>query len=209
MSLRSVRNAAAHRNSDAKVLTGKAFRVSDMRWGRTGAQRRMSIIRSARQDEAEVLAAIGIRAWESAVNGWVGTAQLRSNAERAFSDFTRRNFLTIDVAEQGGQPTAWAARENLDNRITDLWVDPIWQRQGFGRMLLAKLEDEIAAQGYDTATVETHSENIGAIDFFKHQGYAISWMTATWSPQLDRDVDTVGMVKPLVAEDRTPGYGQF
>jgi ribosomal-protein-alanine N-acetyltransferase len=169
----------------------------------------MSIIRSARQDEADVLAAIGMRAWESAVSGWVGTAQLRSNAERAFFDFTQRNFLTIDVAEQGGQATAWAARENLDNRITDLWVDPIWQRQGFGRMLLAKLEGEIAAQGYDMATVETHSENTRAIDFLRQQGYAISWMTATWSPQLDRDVDTVGMVKPLVAEQNAPGYGQF
>jgi ribosomal-protein-alanine N-acetyltransferase len=169
----------------------------------------MSTIRNAREDEAAMLATIGMRAWESAVEGWISVELLRANAERAFSDFTRRNYLTIDVAEQGGQVTAWAARENFDNRITDLWVDPIWQGQGFGLKLLEKLEEEIATQGYESITVETHSQNSRAIEFLKRHGYSISWMTAAWSPQLDRDVDTVGLVKPLVRQEKPPVYAEF
>lgn len=169
----------------------------------------MSTIRSAREDDAAVLAAIGMRAWESAVAGWIDTALMRVNAERAFAAFTQRSYLTIDVAEQGGQVTAWAARENFDNHITDLWVDPIWQGQGFGRMLLEKLEAEIGAQDYGSVRIETHSQNTHAIEFLKRQGYAISWMTAAWSPQLDRDVDTVGLVKALAVAEKPPGYAEF
>lgn len=169
----------------------------------------MSSIRGARADDAVELAAVGKRAWESAVAGWVDVALLRANAERAFADFTRRAYLTIDVAEQGGQITAWAARENLDNHITDLWVDPVWQGQGFGTRLLEKLETEIDAQGYDQVTIETHAQNAHAIGFLKRHGYSINWMTAAWSPQLDRDVDTVGLVKRLSVQERTPIYAEF
>jgi ribosomal-protein-alanine N-acetyltransferase len=169
----------------------------------------MTTIRSAREDDAPVLAAVGMRAWESAVAGWVDTALMRVNATRAFADFTARAFLTIDVAEQHGQIVGWAARENFDNHVTDLWVDPDWQNQGIGRMLLQKLEDEIEAQGYGSVRIETHSQNAHAIDFLKRQGYAISWMTAVWSPQLDRDVDTVGLVKPLAQREKPAVYGEF
>jgi hypothetical protein len=34
-------------------------------------------------------------------------------------------------------------------------------------------------------------------------------MTAAWSPQLDRDVDTVGLVKPLVRQEKPPVYAEF
>ncbi|MDB5525686.1 MAG: rimI [Rhizobium sp.] len=169
----------------------------------------MSIVRSAREEDAAELAAVAMRAWESAVTGWVDTGLLRANAERAFVDFTRRAHLAIDVAEQGGQVTGWAARENFDNHITDLWIDPIWQGQGFGQKLLAKLEEEIGAQGYETVKIETHSENLRAIEFLKRRGYSISWMTAAWSPQLDRDVDTIGMVKAIAVKEKQLVYAEF
>jgi ribosomal-protein-alanine N-acetyltransferase len=169
----------------------------------------MASIRSARMDDADELAGIGIRAWESAVAGWISIELLRENAHRAFVDFTRQRYLTIDVTEKGGQVTAWAARENFDNHISDLWVDPIWQGQGFGIALLDKLEEEIKAQDYETVTLETHAQNIRAIDFLKSHGYSINWMTAIWSPKLDRDVDTVGLVKRLTVTERVDAYAQF
>lgn len=169
----------------------------------------MITIRSARQDEAGELAAIGMRAWESAVAGWVDTALMRANAERAFVDFTRRAYLAIDVAEIGGQAVGWAARESLDDHVTDLWVDPVWQKQGVGRDLLGKLEVEIESQAYERVRIETHSQNAGAIEFLKRQGYAISWMTAVWSPQLDREVDTVGLIKALDPPEKPAVYGEF
>ena len=169
----------------------------------------MVMIRNAREDEAMELAGIGLRSWESAVEGWADPDLLRANAERAFVDFTRRHFLSIDVAEKNAQITAWAARENLDNKITDLWVDPIWQGQGFGTLLLETLEEEIREQGYDTITIETHSQNEPALSFLKSRGYAINWMTASWSALLDRDVDTVGLIKMLVAPADADPYSEF
>jgi ribosomal-protein-alanine N-acetyltransferase len=169
----------------------------------------MAAIRSAKEDDADELAAIGIRAWESAVLGWISIDLLRGNTERAFVDFTRQRYLTIDVTEKNGQLTGWAARENFDNHISDLWVDPIWQGQGFGLALLEKLEEEIRAQGYDTVTLETHAQNVKAINFLKSHGYSINWMTAIWSPKLDRDVDTIGMIKHLTVSTDVNVYAEF
>ena len=169
----------------------------------------MAAIRSARLADADELAGIGIRAWESAIAGWINVELLRENAHRAFINFTRERYLTIDVTEKGGQATGWAARENFDNHISDLWVDPFWLKQVYGLILLDKLEQEFMAQGYETVTVETHAQNVRAIDFLKRQGYSINWMTAIWSPLLDRDVDTVGLVKRLVEEKSGGGYSEF
>lgn len=169
----------------------------------------MAAIRSAREDDADELAAIGIRAWESAVAGWLSIDLLRDNAHRAFIDFTRQRYLTIDLAEKGGQVTGWAARENFDNHVSDLWVDPIWQGQGYGTALLDKLEEEIRAQDYETVTLETHAQNVRAIDFLKSRGYAINWMTAIWSPKLDRDVDTIGMIKRFSVTEQGDAYAEF
>jgi ribosomal-protein-alanine N-acetyltransferase len=170
----------------------------------------MPTIRNAREDEALELAAIGVRAWESAIAGWIDANLMRDNALRAFVEFTKQFYLSIDVAEKGGQILGWAARQNLDNAITDLWVDPIWQRQGVGGLLLQQLEQEIREQEYDRVTVETHSQNGPALAFLKNRGYQINWMTAVWSDKLDRDVDTVGLVKILFEEDVSEQpYGQF
>jgi ribosomal-protein-alanine N-acetyltransferase len=169
----------------------------------------MPTIRNAREDEAVELTRVGLNAWESATIGWLDVSALRDNAERAFLDFCTRHFLTIDVAEKNGQITGWAAREKLDNHITDLWIDPVWQRQGFGSKLLQAVEEEILAQGYDRVTVETNSQNTGALKFFGHHGYSISWMTTTWSAKLDRDVDTVGLVKILVKPEEVTPYSEF
>jgi ribosomal-protein-alanine N-acetyltransferase len=193
----------------AMPLTADGFRVSIASEADPEGNRSMATTRSARQEDAAAVAAIGMRAWESAVAGWMDIALLRANAERAFAVFAVRSYVSIDIADNGGQAVGWAARENFDNRITDLWIDPPWQRQGFGRLLLDKLEADIQAQGYDTATIETHAQNGTAIACLRHLGYSIHWMTAAWSPQLDRDVDTVGLVKRFEAAPQPPAYAEF
>lgn len=158
-------------------------------------------IRSARQDEAALLAELGLRAWESALNGVDNaTATLRASAEAAFYSFTANHWLTISVAEQDGTLAGWAARERLDETITDFWIDPPFQRRGLGTALLASLEADILHQGFDTARLETHARN-AAIAFFEKHGYVIHWLTVSYSPKLDRDVETVGLSKRLDSED--------
>jgi len=157
-------------------------------------------IRSARQDEAGSLAALGVRAWESAMDGIDDGAVMQQAAEGAFMAFTTHHWLTISVVEEDGVIAGWAARERLDETITDFWIDPLWQHRGLGTALLASLEADIRHQGFDIARLETHARN-AAIAFFEKHGYAIHWLSISYSPKLDRDVETVGLSKMLTDGD--------
>lgn len=167
----------------------------------------MITIRSARLDEAAILTDIGFRAWEKAMIPVGETKAMVENARMAFANFTRTGWLTISVVEVNGDAAGWAAREELDENITDFWIDPDFQRQGLGTALLEEVEKEILRQGFTKATLETHAKNGEAVDFFEKHGYAVHWLTVAYNPKLDRDVQTIGLSKPLV-EDEPGGYGQ-
>ena len=167
----------------------------------------MIIIRSGRLDEADLLAQIGLRAWEKAMIPVGETTAMVENARSAFLNFTHTGWLTISVIEKGGTPVGWAAREQLDEMITDFWIDPDYQRQGLGSALLKEIEDEIRHQGFTEAKVETHAMNREAVSFFEKHGYAVHWLSITYNPKLDRDVQSVGLSRQLV-EAKPQGYGQ-
>lgn len=170
----------------------------------------MVAIRNARQDEAELLAGVGFRAWDSTADGWGDDPAIRESAFMSFKAFTAAKWLAIDVAEQAGQVAGWAAREKLDNNITDLWVEPAFQRQGIGTLMLAHIESELKGLGHLEVTAETHAENNVAMSFFERSGFRVRWMTTGWSSKLDRDVETVGLVKALTVEKPTgTPYGEF
>lgn len=166
----------------------------------------MFTIRNARQDEADLLAEIGLRAWEKAMIPVGETRAMIDHARRAFVNFTHSSWITISVIEKSGMAAGWAAREALDENITDFWIYPEYQGQGMGTALLAEIEAEIVRQGFTRATLETHAKNREAVDFFEKHGYAVHWLTITYNPKLDRDVQSVGLAKQL-AEDKTRQYG--
>lgn len=164
-------------------------------------------IRNAHEGETDILTSIGLRAWQRAMAGIGETDILMESARDAFENFTRNSWLTITVIEQLGVPCGWAAREALDEAITDFWIDPDSLRQGLGSALLANVEAEILSQGLEQATLQTHSGNSEAIGFFQAHGYDIHWLSIVYSPKLDRDLPTVGLSKPLVKEDEGASYG--
>lgn len=166
----------------------------------------MITLRNAREDDSEMLTEIGLRSWESALSKIAETASMLSNARNAFRAFTQSAWLTITVVEYAGTPVGWAAREHLDEAISDFWIDPAYKRQGFGRALLKSVEDEMIHQGLDKATVQTHARNNEAVSFFESQGYAIHWLTVAYSPKIDRDVESVGLSKQFFPEMPEP-YG--
>jgi ribosomal-protein-alanine N-acetyltransferase len=167
----------------------------------------MLTIRNAREDEAEFLADIGLRAWERAVAPIGGSEEMRENAREAFSQFARSSWLTITVVEWNGVLAGWAAREALDEKISDFWIDPPHQRQGLGTALLQEVEKGIVHQGLTFAKLETHARNTDAVDFFEKNGYHVNWFSVAYSPKLDEDVQSVGLSKQLVLEEKA-GYGQ-
>ena len=163
-------------------------------------------IRAARQDETLLLRDIGLRAWASAVSGIDVNPAMQAAAEAAFESFAVNHWLTISVVEDDGVMAGWAAREKLDETITDFWIDPDHQRRGLGTALLAAVEADILHQGFDTAELQTHARN-AAIAFFERGGYTIRWLSVAYSPKLDRDVETVGLSKRLDGEDDDGVYG--
>ncbi|PTM98909.1 GNAT family N-acetyltransferase [Mycoplana dimorpha] len=166
----------------------------------------MTTIRNARKDDVAALAEIGLLAWEQAVTGVADLEALRGNARTAFLQFLAANWVTVTVAESGGHVAGWAARERMDEEITDLWVEPSAQRQGVGTALLAALEHEMRRAGHEAAGLQTHARNAPALAFFGKHGYSINWLSVTYSPRLDRDVESVGMRRQFV-EDQGSGYG--
>ncbi len=155
-------------------------------------------IRNAREGETEILTNIGLRSWRKAMGSVGGSEAMMESANDAFSNFTRDVWLTITVVELNGEVAGWAAREALDETISDFWIDPDYLRQGLGSALLARIEQDILVQGLEKVALQTHADNSEAIGFFKAHGYAIHWLSVVYSPKLDCDVPTVGLAKTLV-----------
>jgi len=168
--------------------------------------RGLIVIRNAHEQEADVLAAIGIRAWRQATAALGITPTLYDNAASAFSNFTRSSWLAIRVAELGGSVAGWAAREHFDDAISDFWIDPDFQRRGVGSRLLADVERLIEDRGFETIRLETHAQNEPAVAFFRHHGYSVRWLSVSYAPKLDREVQSVGLQKQL-AEVESGLYG--
>ena len=159
----------------------------------------MPTIRNAREGEADLLTEIGLRAWAQAMGPIGGSEDLRVNALDAFSYFTRYSWVTITVIEETGVAAGWAAREGLDETVTDFWIDPSFQRRGLGTALLRDIERQILDQGLDIVRLQTHAQNSDAVSFFEKNGYAINWLSISYSPKLDQDVQSVGLSRWLVA----------
>lgn len=162
----------------------------------------MTTIRSAREDEVPLLAAIGLAAWEGAVTGVAELAAdqgaMRRVAQLAFLSFARSFWHRIRVAEQEGLAIGWAACEREDGTITDLWVRPDLQRRRIGTQLMDSLEREMRAGGIEIAEAATHAANAGAIGFFSGRGYRIAWLSTRYAARLDREVEQVGLRKTLM-----------
>ncbi|MBW9066267.1 GNAT family N-acetyltransferase [Rhizobium herbae] len=157
----------------------------------------MISVRPAREEEILVLTAIGLEAWEKAVSGVADAQAMRRVAELAFLSFLRSKWFSVSVIEFGGEAAGWAAREENDGHISDLWIRPAAQRGGLGSVLLAELERRILADGFEAADIKTHAQNVPAIGFFRKHGYSINWLSTAYAPKLDRDVESVGMSKSL------------
>ncbi len=166
----------------------------------------MITVRNAREEDVPAIVEIGVRAWEQAVTGVADLQVRRDHARNAFQQFLGRHWLRVNVAEVEGGIAGWASREALDDEITDLWVDPPHQKKGLGAALLAAMEAEIIAAGFDASRLQTHARNTAAVGFFQKHGYTVSWLSVDYSERLDRDVESIGLRRQLV-EDGPVGYG--
>ncbi|KQS63376.1 hypothetical protein ASG39_15960 [Rhizobium sp. Leaf371] len=165
----------------------------------------MTTIRVAREDEASLLADIGLAAWESAIVGvdaaTADSVSMQEIAHFAFLGFARTRWYRIHVAEAEGMVIGWAACERPDGTITDFWIRPDFQRQGVGTRLMDALEAEILSEGTDVAEAATHVDNAAALGFFAKRGFRVAWLSTRYAARLDRDVEQIGLRKSLIIAD--------
>ncbi|MBK5568867.1 GNAT family N-acetyltransferase [Ensifer sp. SSB1] len=157
----------------------------------------MPAIRHARAGDVDRLTEVGLAAWQSAIAGLADGERMRRVAEASFFRFLSEHWLSVLLIEAEGGIRGWVAREDFDNAISDLWIEPAAQGRGFGAMLLGEIERRIASDGFDVATAKTHARNDRAVAFFRNRGYGVSWLSTVYAPQLDSDVEFIGLSKAL------------
>lgn len=154
------------------------------------------IIRAARSTEVKTLAALGVIAWEQALdNSGENIQNFIEGARSTYFHFCSNNWPIIVVVEHGREALGWGAVDPNQNTITDLWVLPEFQRQGLGGLLLAELEKQVSSREFETIELETHAKNTNAISFFKKHGFAVSSLKSSYVASLDKSVDTIEMRK--------------
>lgn len=156
------------------------------------------IITSALPDHAESMGDAGFAAWAQSAFGLHDAGRTDHRKLRdEFIRFCREKPETVLVARAGDAILGWAAREDMDNIISDLWVAPDAQGQGVGAALLAALEDAIAKQGFGFVELETFAGNAGAVRFYERQGYEAIWRGMKFSASLNYELDKVRFRKAL------------
>ncbi|HQZ13412.1 MAG TPA: GNAT family N-acetyltransferase [Devosia sp.] len=158
-------------------------------------------LRPAQAGEGELLGNLGFSAWADGEISTAGGPDVdRERVRRHFVAFCTGKFGTMLVIEADGRPIGWGAREDGDNYVSDLWILPEAQGAGVGRVLLEALETDIAKAGYGTVELETSTANVGGIRFYERGGYRQVWRKRKFSEALGRDVEKVGLVKPLAPQ---------
>jgi len=78
------------------------------------------------------------------------------------------------VARVDGEPVGCGALKRLDattGEIKRMFTAPSGRRRGVGRALLARLEDEARALGYETLKLETGEEQPEAVAMYESSGW--------------------------------------
>lgn len=132
-------------------------------------------LRPARTSDALQIGAVGFAAWCKGIGVHVSSEAHTRIDPDVFSAFARNKSEQIIVAECSGAVIGFAATEDGDNYISDLWVAPDFEGRGAGTALLSAVEDVIAGRGYSTAEVEVLAENARALTLYRRLGYKPVW----------------------------------
>ena len=125
--------------------------------------------------DASQIGRVGHASWLSGVGVHVSREAHERITPETFASFARTRTDRIFVAEDYDTIFGFAATENADNYISDLWVCPSFEGYGIGTALLLTLETSIAKQGYDAAEIEVLTSNVRAMALYRHLGYRIVW----------------------------------
>jgi ribosomal protein S18 acetylase RimI-like enzyme len=155
-------------------------------------------IRPANEDDAQAIATVHVRSWQTAYRGVVPDSYLDSLSIEKRTTFWR-GFL-----QEPSRPEIWAAdadppiigwatvSQSRDKdapprtgELNAIYVLPEYWSSGVGRALWIKARERLGERGFDRVTVWVLAENVRAIRFYKAAGF---------SAGLEQDIEIGGKV---------------
>lgn len=133
-----------------------------------------TIVRKALTSEVETLADIAYVAWERDLLPFLDGPLASRESERERLSRAVKDLLDCTiVAEVDGVAVGWCARMRGRAYIPFLFVTPLLQNQGVGSTLLRRMESMLELEGASRVQLDTLADNVRAVAFYQHNGYAI------------------------------------
>lgn len=134
-------------------------------------------IRKARSEDIERLSEIAYDAWETGILPLMAEqAGMRQSERMRLAQAVRQSIDLIIVIERDADVVGWCSRARGRPYIPFLFVDPIFQSQGYGALLLRRMETMLELEGDERVHLETPADNVRAVRFYERQGYRIMAM---------------------------------
>jgi ribosomal protein S18 acetylase RimI-like enzyme len=144
----------------------------------------MPAIEAARQEDVPALARVFVRCWRDAYRGVIDddiVDALDPAAEEGRWDalvaedrvlVARDNGVAVGMVRFGPDED-----DPSRGHVFSLYVDPSASRAGVGRALLARAEDELAADGFASATLWVFAANERGLRFYHAAGWHVTGRT--------------------------------
>lgn len=127
-------------------------------------------LRPARPEDMAVVAEIWHRGWHAGHAGHVPDGLTQRRTLAAFHDRTPPRVADTIVAEIDGVVVGFTMVH--DDEVEQVFVDPDHHGSGVAAPLLASVERQVAAQGYDVAWLAVVEGNARARRFYEKHGWS-------------------------------------
>lgn len=118
--------------------------------------------------------------------------------EKTFASNQGERYLNFQLT-QNGKMAAFAITQVVLDEATlfNIAVDPDYQRQGLGRVLLEHLIDELEKRGVATLWLEVRASNAAAIALYESLGFNEATIRRNYYPTTDGREDAIIMALPI------------
>ncbi len=142
---------------------------------------------------------VGFAAWKSSSafeNAYLDPVVIE-RVRGEFQSFAAETRCNIAIAEIDGALAGWGARAGEPDYISDIWIDPDFQGQGIGRVLVEHFLNEMRNSGIPIARIATHARNVNAIRLYERCGFEVVWQGTQWSETMQVDLQKVRLERIL------------
>ncbi|WP_119308636.1 GNAT family N-acetyltransferase [Cohaesibacter haloalkalitolerans] len=94
----------------------------------------------------------------------------------------------LTLAKADGAVVGFCALDCSTSYLSDLCVDPLWQRQGVGAALMEDARGKLRQVGQNHLTLEVFAQNTRACSFYRKQGLEVMERKVKYDPLLKRNL---------------------